>query len=270
MENIPDEELMAFADGALSTSDHARVEALLAANADVRARLQPFVVSRAVLAEAFSEPMHTPIPGRLIKTIMESGKAPVTARPRTTETSVLTRLFESLSNVIFPVGPQFAQAFALSALVAGGAALGWFAAQSSVTSGSGVQTTSLDGAITAGPMLTRVLEREPGTAPGSAGEKGSIKPVLTFLSQDGKFCREYEMTAQTGKHYSGFACRQANGAWHVVFHTESKAAVTGFETAGGAAPALEAAIEKFSDGGRIEAADETALIAKGWGAPPLH
>ena len=268
MENIPDEELMAFADGALSRVEHARVEALLACDPHLKDRLQPFVVSRAVLAEAFSGAVHAPIPDRLIKAITAGAKAPVAARARKTDSGAFTRLLESVSSVLFPSGPQFAHAFALSALVASSAAAGWFAASRSMTPVSSVQTAALDGEIVADPMLTRVLESAPGSAPGTASAKGSINPVLTFQAQDGKFCREYEMTAQSGKHFAGFACRQATGAWHVVFHTESKAAAKGFETAAGGSPALEAAIEKFSDGGRVEAADEAALIAMGWKAQP--
>ena len=268
MENIPDEELMAFADGALSRVEHARVEALLACDPHLKDRLQPFVVSRAVLAEAFSGAVHAPIPDRLIKAITAGAKAPVAARAHKTESGAFSRLLESVSSVLFPSGPQFAHAFSLTALVAGSAALGWVAAHQSVTTGGSSHVASLDGAIIADPLLTRVLESAPGSAPGSATANGSIIPVLTFQAQDGKFCREYEMTGQTGKHFAGFACRQATGAWHVVFHAESKAAAKGFETAAGGSPALEAAIEKFSDGGRVEAADEAALIAKAWKAQP--
>ena len=177
MENIPDEELMAFADGVLPAAEHTRVEALLTANASLRERLQPFVVSRAVLAEAFSGALHAPIPDRLIKAITAGAKAPVAARAHKTESGAFSRLLESVSSVLFPSGPQFAHAFALSALVASSAAAGWFAASRSMTPVSSVQTAALDGEIVADPMLTRVLESAPGSAPGTASANGSINQI---------------------------------------------------------------------------------------------
>ena len=268
MENIPDEDLMAFADGALPATEHARIEALLTSDLNLRDRLQPFVVSRAVLAEAFSEPMHLQIPDRLIKTVLNSPISPASATRLPAKSRPIARLVDGLNDLLFSVGPQFGYAFAVSALLATGAGLGWFAAHRSMTPGGFVQTASLTGEIVADPALARVLETGPSGAAALADGQISIKPVLTFQSQDGKFCREYDLATEAGKHLSGFACRQSGGAWHVVFQAESKAAASGYETAGGASPALEAAIEKFSDGGRIEAADEAALIAKGWGAPP--
>ena len=53
MDNISDEVLMAFADGALSETEHARVAARVAADPGLEARLQPFAVTRTALPALF-------------------------------------------------------------------------------------------------------------------------------------------------------------------------------------------------------------------------
>jgi surface antigen len=65
------------------------------------------------------------------------------------------------------------------------------------------------------------LETEPDGAglswrnPGS-GHGGAVRPVATFVSDAGQFCRRYEETLEVGAETATFdqeACRDPNGHW---------------------------------------------------------
>jgi anti-sigma factor RsiW len=277
VDNISDEVLMAFADGVLPDHEQARVAGRIAADAGLKARLQPFVVTRAELPALFAEAAGGPIPERLLKTVREAPLATARAKSRTSTSSpgLLSQVLQSVTDRLFPPGLGLIHAFTVAALLAGGAGAGWLAAKSSTGPRSPGTVQSQDVAFNDGLMfatgaLAQALETAPSAPSDATAGIGSITPVLSFAANDHRFCRQYEMAPDAGKRFGGFACRNADGAWQVVFHSalaapSPAANTTGYETAAGPGlAALESAIDKFGDGGRLERDQEAALIAKGW------
>jgi len=114
------------------------------------------------------------------------------------------------------------------------------------------------------PVLERALSRGEGWEQLPGGVR--VRPLLSFPSVDGSWCREY-LLAQRGREWRGVACRAAVGRWET--------AVLAPEQAGASKPAYRPAgavssgqVETFVDS---RAADiplsreqEAALIARGW------
>jgi anti-sigma factor RsiW len=63
--NLSDETLMAYADGQLKTAEMARIERLLAADPELRARLEVFRATGRDLASLFDGHLNAPLPPRL-------------------------------------------------------------------------------------------------------------------------------------------------------------------------------------------------------------
>ena len=273
MDNLSDEVLMAFADGALSDVEHAHVAARLASEPALNARLQPFVVTRETLPLLFAEATAGPIPERLLKTVRD---APVAARAMASKTAFSAGFVENaiatLRDALFPSGLSLAHALTLAALFAGGTAAGWLAAHSRPARAPSSEIAFSDGQMYATGQLAQALETAPSAAPGSAVSNGTIAPLLTFAANDQRYCRQYELATSAGKHFTGFACREPSGSWQVVAHTglgrtAGKEAARNETASGPGAQAVEAAIDRIGDGSRLETAAEAALIAKGWRTP---
>ena len=271
MDNISDEVLMAFADGALPEVDHKRIAQRIANDKGLTARLQPFVVTRTALSELFGGATAGPIPERLLKTVREAPIATAArAARRERETGFVARAVETLRETLFPSGFALAHAFTVASLLAGGAAAGWLAANSSTGGRAGSDIAFTNGLMYAEGALAQTLERQPSARSTDTVVNGSMAPRLTFVANDHRFCRQYEMASEAGRHFSGFACRENGGAWQVVIHAETQGGMpgtgkAGHETAAGSgSPAVEAAIDKVVDGGQLERDAEAALIAKGW------
>jgi surface antigen len=69
--------------------------------------------------------------------------------------------------------------------------------------------------------VQRALETEPDGAVGrwadpASGHAGTVRPLRTFLTADGRVCRDYEETlAIDGRHasYRNTGCRAEDGSW---------------------------------------------------------
>lgn len=269
---------MAFADGALARKEHERVAARIAEDPALRERLQPFVITRDALPEIFGQPFHAPIPERLVNTIRQ-GRLGRSERPAG---SGFNRGFRLLAEVFFPAGLSLAHAVALAALVVGGFAAGRVATTHGLFGlrAGGGDVAYRDGDVFAAGRLAAALETAPSIDYASQVAPGSVAPMLTFRTTDQHgFCRQYKLNSKAGRLYVGFACRRDDGKWRVVFHSESTGGRSGagqrYETASGpdspgdsASSALEAAIDKFGDGARVETNLEAALLANGWHEPP--
>jgi hypothetical protein len=270
VDKISDEVLMAFADGVLAKDERLAVERCLAADPALNARLEPFVMTRTALPALFAEAVSGPVPQRLIDTMHS---APMAVIKKSTKASRWGQIFRHMANgageTLFPSGLRLAHAFTLAALFAGGTAAGWLAAQSS---GTQSQIAYNSGLMYATGALAETLEKTPSPPIDSKLANGSAMPVLTFATSDQHYCRQYQIATDLGQKFGGFACRDGKGAWHVVVHTaltggKPGAGTTEHQTAAGpGAPVLEAAIDRVSDGSRVEAAEEAALIKKGWSA----
>ena len=282
MERLPEEVLMAYADGALDEAETRRVEAILAADPAEQARLSPYVVTRDVLAGMFCEALTSPVPDRLIGTVLST---PVGIRAQGVQSagpSFMSRVRE----LLFPETPGFASAFALGTAVFLVAGAGWLAGHASLPATSPQSVIALDGdAVYADGALRAALDTTPSS---SAFEQGLFKvtPVLTFRDDGDRLCRQYALARAGGAPYAGYACRTQDGRWSIAFHAlthgpaNHKAQATsgaepsqdnGFTPAG--APefaALEGAIDRSIKGDALSGADEALLISNGWNDKGQH
>ena len=274
MDSIPDEVLMAFADGALPRAEHDRIAARIASEPHLQSRLQPFEVTRVALPELFNDVLAGPIPEHIMKTVLHAPMSTATRKiANAPSQGFFARTLTAIGETLFPAGMSLPHAFALTALVATAGAAGWMATRSNTPAAGTADVAPADSAMIANGALAATLESVHSVAFGAKLENGQAVPVLTFLAKDGRFCRQYELVSAAGKSFAGFACRQSNGTWAVQLHTEVAKAHASpsagpYQSAdGGGVPAVEAAIDRAGDGGRLEPADEINAIANGWAKP---
>lgn len=268
---------MAYVDGALPGDDMRRIEAMVQADPDLRARLLPFELTRARLPGLISGALASPMPDRLVQTVLNApigsaGKA--ASAPRLLQPS----LFNRLASALLPEMPAFAGAFALAASVALIAGGGFMAARLMPGAGTAHPEVSADQeAIASGP-LREALET---VASGSRFERGllQVTPVLTVRDHDGHFCRQYILQRAGAEPFAGFACRTAAGRWSIAFHAPSSAGAgqaasvtagdaSAYQPASGeGASAIDQFIDKASNGDVVTGRDEADLISKGWPRP---
>ncbi len=126
---VSDETLMAYADGELAADDRRQLEAMLAVDQELRARLAPFTATGANLASVFARPMREPVPARLIMAVDAAMRANDAAAARKAGRGSGSRGFLErarlalLESQFRLTGPAFALACA-GLMVAGGVS-GW-------------------------------------------------------------------------------------------------------------------------------------------------
>lgn len=234
-----DEQLMAYADGELAAAEHAAVEAAVAADPALAARVERFRAGRRLLKQRFDAVAEAPVPQALLDLLQAPAardkvvplrpraSAPAAAAPRRTR----------------PVWPMALAASLLLALgLAGG---GWLLRG--------------PGAVAADPLVA-VLEQSPSGELRRAGEEEFLV-LASLASADGRWCREYERGPAGGAMQRGLACRDADGGWQqeAVPPAAPVAGDGGYQLAGaGDDPAAAPGAR------RLDAAEEAARIAAGW------
>lgn len=271
--DLPEETLMAYADGALNESERRHVEAILAADPAQQRRLEPYIFTRDALPSVFSEALTSAVPDRLVATVMTAPVGTTTSRGAKSQTRA--PLLERLREALFPEMPAFAGTFALAASLAAVAGLGYAAAQFASPQST---LAGLDSeAVATGPLKVALDT----TVSKGVLERGLLRVQMlsTFVDREGRYCRQYEMAHASKGNVAGFACRQAGGDWSIAFHAPEAAAGEtaagthpGEFTPAGRSPAssvkpVDRAIDAVMDGGVIEGAEEEEFIARGWQSP---
>ena len=273
MVEVSDDMLMAYADGRLDALQVAAVQAALAAQPELQARLLAFEATSATsgIWRVFDAPMREPAPKHLVDFIMTHGGSSMTtegprvqsARPRFSET-ILALLHTTLA--------PWPRTAALATVLALGVAVGWTLHRSPAGTSGPLTTTADDqsGPRAAG-VLQAALETEAAGALAtvSPGDKWLAAPVLTFRTADGGYCRKYEMArASETTGFSGVACRTPQGQWLVRAHGPSavkRGPVTAVEPAAGPTQGLiDATIEKLMDGDALGVAEDREALAARW------
>lgn len=206
-----DEELMAYADGALDPVTHARVEAYLATNAEARADVATFHRTAVLARKAFSTPLDEAPPKALVDAILgvnstASGTDSKAKQPAGSVDLVDLssrrqphRLRESL---------RLPLAASLALLVGLGA--GYVASRGGADHGSSRLAL---GVVKTSAPLADVLERRP-----TGSTTGSYVIVATFRDKQDRACREIEVLSATTParpELAGAACRGGDGLWTV-------------------------------------------------------
>ena len=240
-------------------------------------RLSAFTQTGRDLALLFDQPMREPIPARLLETVL-GGSARSTAipsRPVLRQPAFVTALIDAL----FPARGlgMWQSAVAATALLAVGGVAGWSLSGAQVENSDTASLARLvDGAVVANGDLSRVLDTTASGTSATLGAQSShltMKPVLTFQSVAGAYCRQYELAQSTGARFSGVGCRAANGQWHVEVHspigTKPNSSQGGIAPASGQSlPAVEGAIDKMIKGDALGSSAERVLIENKWRPAP--
>jgi hypothetical protein len=101
------------------------------------------------------------------------------------------------------------------------------------------------------------------TESGKESALATLRPVLSFRSKSGGWCRQYEMRDLDRQVFHALACRGADGRWDVVASTPPSP--TGIMPAGtGGRRAIDDRVTAMIHGDPLSPSDEAAAIGKGW------
>ena len=254
MSELSDEQLMSYADGELSSTDRAKVEAYLTNDPAARARLAVFAQTGKSLADIYQQPMLEPVPQHLIDAI--------TGQANTSSAVVIPfRRTQTVPRAM----PQWA--IAASAALAM-CAVGFYALRgpSGPSSGNGAEVASNE--------LASALETvASGTSvPATIGNApASIKPVFTFATAERSYCRQYQLNRSKADSVAGVACRLQDGRWHIEgqFVFSAPAGEPGQIAPAGAesSAATDALVDKLIAGDVLDPADEASIMHRSWTPP---
>lgn len=247
-----DDDLMAFADGAATAAQRARVEPV-AEDPDVRAAIENFRRSRAALAHAFDAPLYEPTPERL-RSVMET---PVfTDRARTRPRAAAAARAAALRT-------RPALVAGLAAAVIGASVLGF--SLGVVARRATPETLDvLVGLVEDGTPLAVALGQTRSGTTARVDERSVLRPVLSVLAEDGRVCREARVQSE-GEANVLLACREPGG-WRIeLFAAASSPLGEGPAIAGGASEGhVDAALERLGAGSPLTMPQEQCAMAADW------
>jgi hypothetical protein len=240
------ETLDAFVDGALSPEDSARLVLHLADCPGDAAYVDAVMETNALLAAAFAEPLHQPVP-------------------------------ERINALIYPADPsargsgwRFRPGLARKA---GGGALAASAALAAGVLLAPIRDAPTGPSAASDPAREALAQAlESGASGAVAGGPGApeVTLIATFLDASGRPCREYEiLDPAENALLEGLACREPAG-WTTEIEVASRLtapapSADGFVPAQGAeAGALDAALDRLGAGMTLPPSEERALIERSW------
>ena len=262
---------MAYVDGELSPADRRVVEAELADNADLRARLDAFEATGRRLGSVFDRALSEPVPPELLDLVRT---APMRASRSSGGPRVLGQAKAVLSGLASPL-PIWATATTAALLFAVGLILGLSLAGLSVNSGPGLHAfMEAEGnhVWARGPLaatLEALRSNETKQWQTTSGETATAMPILTFKDQTGHYCREYSVDVASDDSVAlGLACRNSAGRWSIVIHTAEDLTRDGDDTyrpaSGSANERVNALLTQMRSGDDLSVNEEDALIRRGW------
>jgi hypothetical protein len=214
------------------------LEQRLAAEPELRAVLERMQAQDSRLHSAFNKADVEHVPASITR-LLQPVPADVLARPRRAT-------------------PAWGYALAASLAVAVcGTLLSQWGEQ-----GSHGGTAGLDSALAA------ALENTPSSGSDwlALPDNRAVRPVLSFQSNNGQWCREY-LLSNAGSHWHGVACRTSNDGWAngILAATGPSGSASEYRPAGAANPEqVSAYIELQAGGIPLSAEQEKQLIEQHW------
>lgn len=228
--SVSDEKLMAYADGELDAAERVEIEAALAHDAVLREKVEAHRQLRDRLSAAFDGALTEPVPDRLR----------AAAAPRTAE--------------IVNLGERRASKWsarewgAMAASVAAGLLIGV-----GVMNAQAPLIAVTDSGLEARGSLAAALNTQL-----ASDQAGAVRIGLSFRSQDGRYCRTFDLTRGET---SGLACRN-DDRWNVAMTARSESG--GEIRTAGASEEIPAAVDAMIDGEPLDAAGERQARDAGW------
>lgn len=240
--NITDHEIQAYVDGELAPEDAARIEAAVAADVLVAARVEREMRLRAQVRGAFAPVLDEPVPDRL-QALLRGG-AGDGALPGAADTVVPLRRANR-------AGRWRAPAYALAASVAVLAVSLWMRPAAG-------PVELRDGALVARGELARGLDQALASAP-EANARTSIG--LTFRDANGAICRSFSHAGMG----AGLACRDGTG-WSIEVLSRGAGEADGpvRQAAAEMPAAVQAAVDAHLAGDVFDARQERLARDSGW------
>jgi hypothetical protein len=238
---LRDEELMEYADGQMSAMDAKRVEAAMAADPALAARVARFRAVRRALHTAYDSVLSEPVPERLRALL---GDVAANEPPAPVIDLAAHREKRSVR-----FGPPAWAAMAASLIV------GVLVGRAVLPSGDLV----VDDGRYAGAELARVLDTR--LASEATNQSDATRIGLTFRAKDGEICRTFSHAERTGA-TSGLACREGE-RWAVQLAVHGDAQGE-FRQAGADAPAILDSVDAMISGEPFDATQERASRDQSW------
>jgi Putative zinc-finger len=257
--SIPEELLMAYADGELSKEERMRVEAAMAADPELARRVERHKALRGRLSAAFGARRHEQeqVPEQLIAAVRSFSGARRGSATVTDLASVraarAARVAAEAARMRRPWGWREWSGIAASLVL--GVVVGHFVLTSPDDSLVGVA----GGGLIAEPSLlqalsTQLTSTQPPGAPAQIG--------MTFKRKGGGYCRSF--TVRRSLSLSGLACGEG-GAWDVEAVAASKAATPGQPAGESEIPAaIRSAMEEQVVGDPLDPAAQAEARQNGW------
>ncbi|KJZ23331.1 anti-sigma factor family protein [Tritonibacter mobilis] len=196
-DHIPDEVLMAYADGELPADEAAALETRLSEDADLAARVQVFSASAAALQGLKQADTSAAMPAGLEQALRARVASAAVGAPA----MVAADPVPAGNVVAFPQRrvPLWTGALAATVALAVGLGAGLLAGKGTGPSGN------------ADPVVA-ALDSLPSGAATTLVDGTELRMVASFNSSDGALCREYEQIGQNATGQLTVACRD-QGAW---------------------------------------------------------
>lgn len=247
---IGKDELSAYMDGEAPPARAREIEAALAADPDLRARLERLRRNDLNVKAAMDSLLERPGSDRLEAAVRAAVAAHETPAPAT--------------NVVAlnPRAPLARQAFwpsAIAAALVGGVLLGHFAP---LGGASTADWTTGAGAPQAGKAMAAALGAAASGARVTLASGRTLSPVMTFAARDGGLCRQFRIEGP-GVQEDALACRGAGETWRLVAMVAAAppASGGGYRTAAGPGDdAVSAMAGRLMQGEPMDAAAEASAL----------
>lgn len=243
-----DETLMAYADGELDAELRLEVEAAMALDPAIAARVDGHRQLRADLGAAFGPVLDEPLPERLLDAAAASP-----ASKHATVTDLNTARSAKQSAVSPRARWSWREWGAIAASIIIGILVGRTALQ---PARSDLFATSAAGIVARGELSRELTDQI-----GGAKQLGNVLIGLTFRDREGQYCRTFVTTSA-----AGFACREDN-TWKVrALNEHAPGPRSGeYRMAGtGLPPAVLTAVEETMTGDALDREQEQAARARDW------
>lgn len=277
---VPDELLMAYADGELDAAESRRVELRLAADPEARERLEVFLRTGRAIGRTLDIAAFADVPGRLADAVRLAAPSPSRSAARSALSGTGSDdgwVARALRRMLPVPDLPWRFALALSGILVLGTGLGWLLATIPGASHQHDALVRAEGVrLLASGALARALDRSPSSTEmrgDTAGPDTIVAPRMTFTNAAQEFCRHYRIVSGSGARSEGVACRETDGRWRIEAQVAPPAAAqpreNGYAPAGGEdGAALDAVIDRLIVGDPLDMRSEAEVLAREWRKKP--
>jgi hypothetical protein len=252
---IPDETLMAFADGELDGAARAAVEAAMREDPEIDKRVAEHRALRRRVEQAYAAELSEPVPERLMLAV---NRAPVSSGNSVVDLNSV-RDSRARASAGAPAGKWWRQPLgAIAASMIIGFGLGYGARHQS----SSPLIRGAGGAVVAGADLAQALSHQ---LTAEQSPAAAVKIGVSFLAKTGDYCRTFSFSGAASP--SGLACHHGQ-EWQIEALSRPIGAAENsapYRTAGSEMPpAILKAVEDQISGEPLDPAAETAARNAEW------